>query len=73
MAATIPYTTSNTTLSTWFERDRAYVGLEDLDGRTVIEWWDDDYREAVEDGFLDPRRLHESAIQCIPAPYPPTR
>jgi len=39
---------------TWFERDRAHVELrnETLD-QTVIEFWDKDVEQAVEDGFLD--------------------
>jgi hypothetical protein len=58
-----------TGLSTWFERDRAYVGLENkLNGKTIIEWWDEDVTQAIEDGFLEVNRgntrshsLHSSA------------
>ena len=55
------YRKSDTTLETWFERDRAYVGLEAPDGHTICEWWDEAVSEAVEDGFLDPRDYHGSA------------
>jgi hypothetical protein len=47
---------SATGLSTWFERDRAYVGLENkLNGKTIVEWWDEDVAQALEDGFLKMR------------------
>jgi len=57
------YTMQDTTLQTWFERDRAHVCLNDLDGNTLIEWWDDDVSEAIDDGFLDPRDYHRSAFE----------
>jgi hypothetical protein len=57
------WTTDNTEISTWFERDRASVVLNTLDGATIIEWWDDDVHEAVQDGFLDPRDWHGSAVE----------
>jgi len=64
-----------TQLNTWFERDRAHVAL--LDARndtTIVEWWDDEVVQALEDGFLDnrafilgrltrPRILHESVYE----------
>jgi hypothetical protein len=60
---------SATGLSTWFERDRSYVGLENkLNGKTIIEWWDEDVAQALDDGFLVAGRgntrshsLHSSA------------
>jgi hypothetical protein len=57
------WTTDNTEISTWFERDRASVVLNTLDGTTIIEWWDDDVHEAVQDGFLNPRDWHGSAVE----------
>lgn len=57
------WTTANTEISTWFERDRASVVLNTLDGTTIIEWWDDDVHGAVEDGFLNPRDWHGSAVE----------
>jgi hypothetical protein len=54
-----------TRLTTWFERDRAHVDLQDANGNTLIEWWDDDVRQAADDGFLKMGRgtqaLHKSA------------
>ncbi|MEN6304971.1 MAG: hypothetical protein ABFD96_19725 [Armatimonadia bacterium] len=42
------------TLRTWFERDRQHVRLQHTDTQTdVVEWWDGDVTQAVEDGFLD--------------------
>lgn len=50
-------------LHTFFERDERYVCLEDGAGRTIVEWRDDAYDEAVEDGHLDPRDLRASAYE----------
>ena len=51
-------------LHTWFERDRAHVELRYVrTGKTLIEWWDEDLAEAVEDGFLDPRDWFGSAVE----------
>lgn len=53
---------ADTRLSTWSERDRAHVELIDAkNDATIVEWWDEAVREAIEDGFLNPRKLHESA------------
>jgi len=57
------YTIDNTELYTWFERDRACVEIRDpLNDKTIIEWWDESVSEAIEDGFLDPKDYHQSAI-----------
>jgi len=49
-------------LHTWFERDRAHVSLRDAEtNQTIIEWWDEEVCEAIEDGFLDMRDLEGSA------------
>lgn len=48
---------------TWFERDRAYVGLENENGETILEFWDEEVREAIEDGFLDPKDFKGSIIE----------
>ena len=54
----------DTKLSKWSERDRNYVGLlNKKTDKVIIEWWDDDANQAVEDGFLDPKRLHRSAFE----------
>lgn len=53
---------SDTRLSTWEERDRAHVELINAkNDATIIEWWDDQVGEAIQDGFLNPRKMHESA------------
>lgn len=53
-----------TELHTWFERDRAHVELrESSSGNTIIEWWDEEVSEAIEDGFLSPKDLHGSAYE----------
>jgi hypothetical protein len=42
-----------TTLHTWFERDRAHVELRHTaTERTIVEWWDEAVAEAQENGFL---------------------
>ena len=54
----------NTELLLWFERDRAHVELRNrLDDSTIIEWWDGDVAEAVEDGSLNPRDYHSTAYE----------
>jgi hypothetical protein len=52
----------NTTIHTWFERDRAHVRLDHKDGPTIIEWWDGAVAEAVRDGFLKPTDWHSTAL-----------
>lgn len=53
-----------TEIHTWFERDRAHVELRNAaTGNTIVEWWDGAVREAIEDGFLDPRDYHGSALE----------
>lgn len=50
-------------LHTWFERDRAHVELRDAETqKTIIEWWDEEVFEAIDDGFLDPRDFEGSAV-----------
>ena len=49
-------------VNTWFERDRAHVALT-KNGETVVEWWDDDVQQAIEDGYLNPRDWKGSAIE----------
>lgn len=50
-------------LETWFERDRAHVELKDANDQTILEWWDENVSEAIEDGFLDPRNFLGSATE----------
>ena len=54
----------DTRCNTWFERDRAHVELTDADGRTILEWWDDEVNDAIEDGFLRPGDWHASAFEA---------
>jgi hypothetical protein len=60
----------DTELSVWEERDRLHICLSRKDtGKTMVEWWDDDARQAIEDGFLDMRdailgRLGSNPPQC---------
>ncbi|HVB56467.1 MAG TPA: hypothetical protein VNE63_08560 [Candidatus Acidoferrales bacterium] len=50
-----------TELETWFERDRAHVELRNAQtDATILEFWDEDVAELVEDGFLNPRDWHQS-------------
>lgn len=52
----------DTSIETWFERDRQHVELRDKrTNETLIEWWDEEVTEEVEAGFLDPRDYHKSA------------
>jgi hypothetical protein len=55
-------TITRTECSTWFERDRAHVELRNAStGETIIEFWDEEVAELVEDGFLEPKNWHRSA------------
>jgi hypothetical protein len=56
-------TIHDTEIHTWFERDRAHVELRNKrTDKTIVEWWDEEVGEAIEDGFLDPRHYHQSAF-----------
>lgn len=50
-------------VSTWFERDRAYIALLDEDDRVIIEFSDEEVHQAIEDGFIDMRHLKKSLIE----------
>jgi len=62
----------NTVVETLFERDRKYVRLlpvnnegkphSNIFGNPIIEWKDEDVDQAIEDGYLDPRDWHASAL-----------
>lgn len=49
-------------VSTWFERDRANVRVDDTKGHTVFDWWDETVGELIEDGFLVRRDIEGSAL-----------
>lgn len=58
------WTTENTALATWFERDRAHVSLTvAASGESILEAWDEEVAALAEDGFLDPRDWHRSAVE----------
>lgn len=70
------YTTENTTLHTWFERDRAHIELRDENDDTIIEWWDEEVEEMFEDGFFSrhafalgtlirPHVLHQNVVEYV--------
>jgi hypothetical protein len=37
--------------------------INDTTGETVVEWWDDDAREMIEDGFIDLKNLLGSLMR----------
>lgn len=52
----------------WEERDRLHLELKgkaypSMEEVTVLEAWDDDARQLIEDGFIDPRRLEASMTE----------
>ena len=49
-------------VETQFERDRASVILYDSKDNEIMEWWDEEVNQAIEDGFLEPRDYLNSAI-----------
>jgi hypothetical protein len=54
----------DTEINTWFERDRSHVELRNrLTDETIVEWWDEDVTQAVDDGFLNPNDWHASAYR----------
>jgi hypothetical protein len=61
-------TIEDTIHAEWHERDRNHLALYvrvdgDGYGDTIVQWWDEDYVQAIEDGIIDPRRPHESAFE----------
>jgi len=52
------------TVDTWEERDRLHISLTDsCCDKELLDLWDDDARSAIEDGFIDPRKLLDSTIE----------
>lgn len=50
-----PFSINDTELNVWVERDRAHVELRNTNtDKTILEFWDDEVREAQEDGFIGP-------------------
>lgn len=61
-------TIEDTILAEWHERDRHHVALHmkvgDAEyGDIIVQWWDEAYVQAIEDGFVVPRRLHASVFE----------
>jgi hypothetical protein len=60
----------DTTLTTWFERDRANMNLNNtLDNdNSILSLWDDDVLQAIEDGFLknggDHKGMYDLAVNA---------
>lgn len=53
-----------TEVNTWFERDRQHVDLRwKRNGESIFDLWDEAVSEAVEDGFLNPKDWHGSAVE----------
>ena len=50
---------NDTRFKSWFGRDRAHVSLE-CDAGMILEIWDDEVFNLVEDGFLSPAKWHQS-------------
>ena len=56
--------TRDTEIHTWFERDRQHVELRDSStDKTILEFWDDDVTQIVEDGFISARDWHGSMFE----------
>lgn len=54
----------DTRIDTWSERDRAMVVLYlKKDDSILLEYWDQDVCDLVEDGFLSPKNWHKSAFE----------
>ncbi len=62
--ASNPIPINETKLSNGLTSNPKFVELEDRrNGKTIIDWWDDDVDDALEDGFLRKGDLHGSAYQ----------
>ncbi len=58
-----PWTTANTSAEHYAERDNVVIRLLDARGKAIIDVSDDEARELVADGFVDPRNLHVSLCE----------
>lgn len=68
------WSTENTRLSAWFERDRAIVTLYDEEDQEIASWVDEDFWAALEAGYfpsnafvlgrlMDEGLLHKAAVE----------
>ena len=48
-------------INTWFERDRSFVELT-KNGKSILEFWDNDVTELIEAGFINPKNYLRSMI-----------
>lgn len=60
-----PFQDKDYVCSVWFERDRRSVSLETPNGRTVFRLQDDDFDQAVEDGFLVPPHMAAMSSRAL--------
>jgi hypothetical protein len=49
-------------VETWFERDKAYVGVFDSKENKVAEWWDEDVWAMFDSGFFKRGRGFEKSV-----------
>lgn len=58
------YRDDEITVEQWSERDRSFIGIQEVDtGEYLAEWWDEDVLQMFEDGFFEPGRLEMSVIE----------
>ena len=57
----ITWTSNNTIVTEWFERDRAFVGLDTVNGQPIVEFWDEDVEQFAED-FKGLRQSFQDAL-----------
>ena len=51
------------TVEQWFERDRAFVGIQDVETTDYLaEWWDDEVHDMIEGGFFKAGRMPFSGV-----------
>lgn len=61
-------TVYNTKYQFYSERDRVYLLLYTED-QTLLEQYDQDVLDLIEDGFIDPRKPHESMVEYYNATF----
>jgi len=57
------WTAGEVAVSTWFERDRAFVRIQErATGEYLAEWWDEDAVQMFEDGFFERGKKFERSV-----------
>lgn len=56
------YTLQNTSATIWQERDNIQIILYTPD-QTLMEFYDQDVLDLIEDGFINPHNIHESMLE----------